>query len=338
MVQNPRILVISFFLAIIFATAVAADIPGAKDPAGIKRYEGSTIIRFEDLAYEQYVLPLGKMTKFDFSSKEGEYEKSETLEGKLTRVSYRVPDTQRSSLEVFRNYQNALTEAGFEILWQASGKAQLGNAFTSRYQTLRDNDQLFSYSDAQTHFLTARKASEGLYAALFVTKYDYGLKRGVVVEKGDPLIQLDVVQTKKMEEKMVLVSASEMAKAIDQKGSVSLYGIYFDFNSAALKPESDAALSEIAKLLTEKPELKLLVVGHTDNIGSFDANRDLSSRRAASVITELSAKYSVNESRLTAFGASFAAPVASNSSEEGRAKNRRVELVEINSAHNSAQR
>jgi OOP family OmpA-OmpF porin len=100
-----------------------------------------------------------------------------------------------------------------------------------------------------------------------------------------------------------------------------------DFNKTDLKPESAPALQEIAKLLEKESNLKLIVTGHTDNVGSFESNRDLSQRRAAAVVSTLVNQYHVAAARLVPFGASFAAPVAPNSSEEGRAKNRRVELV-----------
>ena len=74
-------------------------------------------------------------------------------------------------------------------------------------------------------------------------------------------------------------------------------------------------------------QLKLRVVGHTDDQGKADYNLDLSRRRAASVVRELTSKYGIDPSRLDAFGAGLYAPIASNASEEGRAKNRRVELV-----------
>jgi OmpA-OmpF porin, OOP family len=85
---------------------------------------------------------------------------------------------------------------------------------------------------------------------------------------------------------------------------------------------------QIAKLLKETPALKLLVVGHTDNIGSFSFNMDLSQRRAAAVVSALATRYAVRRDRLTPVGVSFASPVASNQAEAGRAANRRVELVE----------
>jgi outer membrane protein OmpA-like peptidoglycan-associated protein len=127
---------------------------------------------------------------------------------------------------------------------------------------------------------------------------------------------------------MVTVKAEEMAKQISNTGSVALYGIYFDFNKADIKPESAPTLEQIAMLLKDQPKLKLLVVGHTDNVGMFSFNLDLSQRRANAVVNDLVTKYRIDTNRLTPFGVSFASPVASNSTEEGRAKNRRVELVE----------
>jgi outer membrane protein OmpA-like peptidoglycan-associated protein len=125
-----------------------------------------------------------------------------------------------------------------------------------------------------------------------------------------------------------LINAGEMAEQIGVSGRVVLYGIYFDTNKTDLKPESEPTLHEMAKLLKSQPTLKLLVVGHTDNVGTFAANIDLSQRRAQAVVNTLVSKYGIAKERLMPFGDSYAAPVASNKTEEGRAKNRRVELVE----------
>ena len=138
---------------------------------------------------------------------------------------------------------------------------------------------------------------------------------------------VDIVEAKAREQKMVTVKAEEMAQKIASTGSIALYGIYFDFNKADLKPESAPTLEQIAKLLKDTPELKLLVVGHTDNVGTFAFNKDLSQRRAEAVVTALVSKYAIKKDRLLPVGVSFAAPVAPNTTEEGRAKNRRVELV-----------
>ena len=323
------LLFLVFYSLFFVCPTFAADLPGAKDPLGIQRYEGSEIVRYEQIKYDEYEVPLGKMTKFDFNLKTAQYEKSKKLEGGVTRITYRVADKERSSLEVYRNYESTLAEAGWQILFRASGKGEYGTAFTHTYESLKDNDQLLTYSDSQGHLLVAEKQNEGQTLVLFVTKFQDGLSRGVKVNKGDPLIQLDLIETKKMDQKMVVVPSSEMATSLEKSGKVSLYGIYFDFNKYELKAESEPTLQQITKLLTEKPTMKLLIVGHTDNVGGFEANRQLSQQRAAAVVSELSTKYKINESRLIPFGASFAAPVSSNENEEGRAKNRRVELVTV---------
>ena len=139
---------------------------------------------------------------------------------------------------------------------------------------------------------------------------------------------VDLVEAKAREQKMVTVSSGEMARSISSSGRVALYGIYFDFNKADVKPESDPTLEQIGKLLKESPRLKLLVVGHTDNVGSFPFNMDLSQRRAVAVVNALSSRLGVARERLTSVGVSYASPVATNATDDGRAKNRRVELVE----------
>lgn len=313
-------------------SALAADIPGAKDPAGIMRYEGTEIVRFEQIKFDRFVLPLGKMTKFDFSTKQAEFERSEPYEGAVTRATYHLADPTRSSLEIYRNYEKALTESGWEIAWRASGKPEFGNSFPHLYENIKDNDQLFTYSEAAGHVLAAKKPAQGLAALLFVTKFQDGLRRGLKIEKGDPIIQLDLVQTKQMEQKMVVVPAAEMQKAFSQRGGVALYGILFDFNKAEIKSESEEAIAEIAKLLKGSPELRVVVTGHTDSIGEFSVNQELSQRRASAVVATLSSKYGINPARMIPFGASSSAPIATNQTEEGRTKNRRVEVVEIVSA------
>ena len=124
-----------------------------------------------------------------------------------------------------------------------------------------------------------------------------------------------------------MVGADEMAQEINATGHVALYGIFFDTNSDQLKSESRPTIDEIGKLMKNDKSLKLIIVGHTDNEGSLDHNLDLSKRRAMTVVNELVSAHGIAASRLTPSGAAFLAPVASNDTDAGRAKNRRVELV-----------
>jgi len=140
-------------------------------------------------------------------------------------------------------------------------------------------------------------------------------------------ILLDVVEAKPMETKMVTVDAATMAKDIAETGRVALYGLYFDTDKAELKSESGPSLDEIGKLLREQPNLKVYIVGHTDNVGGFDYNMNRSQRRAKSVVDHLVLDYGIAPARLKPVGAGLIAPVSSNDDEAGRAKNRRVEIV-----------
>ena len=140
-------------------------------------------------------------------------------------------------------------------------------------------------------------------------------------------IAVDVLETKAMQQNMVVVSASEIGKSLTTQGKVAIYGIYFDTGKADIKPDSKPSLDQIAAFLKAEPGVKLHVVGHTDSVGGFDGNLALSRRRAEAVAAALVKDYGVAAGRLVGNGVASLAPVASNASEEGRAKNRRVELV-----------
>lgn len=125
----------------------------------------------------------------------------------------------------------------------------------------------------------------------------------------------------------VVADAAAMGNDINATGHVSVYGIYFDTGMSEVKPESAVAISEIARLLKDDGALKLYVVGHTDNAGTLESNTKLSKERADAVVRDLSGKYAIAATRLQAQGVASLAPVSTNDTEEGKAKNRRVELV-----------
>ena len=148
----------------------------------------------------------------------------------------------------------------------------------------------------------------------------------VQVEKGNGRIWLRIVEKKAMEQ-FITADAAAFGNDIRATGHAVVYGIYFDTGKSAIKPESAAAIGEIAKLLAADPTLKIHVVGHTDNVGGIDSNIALSKGRAEAVLQALVRDHSIAAARLNAYGCGQFAPVASNDNEEGRAKNRRVELV-----------
>jgi OOP family OmpA-OmpF porin len=137
---------------------------------------------------------------------------------------------------------------------------------------------------------------------------------------------LTIVEKAAMAQEIV-ANADAFADGLKTTGHITVDGIYFETGKSVLKPESAAAIAEVAKLLKAQAGLKLYVVGHTDNAGALEGNMKLSQDRAQSVVQALVKSHSIEIARLKAYGGGPYAPVASNDAEDGRSKNRRVELV-----------
>jgi len=134
--------------------------------------------------------------------------------------------------------------------------------------------------------------------------------------------RLDIVERSAMTQ---VVSANKLLDELNAKGFVTLY-INFDTNKSDIKPDAQPTLAEVAKMLKAQPSLRIGIEGHTDNVGAPAANKLLSENRAKSVMGALVTQ-GVAANRLSASGFGQEKPVADNRSEDGRAKNRRVELI-----------
>lgn len=308
------------------------EVPGARDFPLIKRYEGSRLIGYETKSFNAVKLIVSKLNVND--SGQPSSEGWRTLEGQSTRLLYLAP-RGRSSLEVFRNYEQELSAKGFTTLFKCSGEeecysygAELGRVLYPATAALQNNEisKIAFNVPIDPHYLAATLTTPAgpVAVSLFVAT-----ESGAAFPetKDRVAVLLDVVQDKPMEQKMVTVDAAKMAQDINTTGKVALYGLYFDTDKADLKPESTPSLAEIAKLLTAQPNLKVYIVGHTDNVGVFDYNMGLSQRRAKSVVDKLIQSYGISPDRLKPAGAGMIAPVASNDDEAGRGKNRRVEII-----------
>jgi outer membrane protein OmpA-like peptidoglycan-associated protein len=276
------------------------DVTGSKDHPILTRYPGSSIRFYKQLEFDKYPLALAVADNRPAGVK--------NIEGATTKITYENP-AGRSAYEIFTNYRDALKKAGYQELFSCEGDA-CGRAMY--WQQL--NGLYASGGPKEARFLTVRGKSNGK---------DYTV--AMSVNTGYTIVHF--VEHKAMETGLVAATAAEMAEGIDRDGHISVYAIYFDTGKADLKPESNQALVEIAKLLTSRPDLKIHVVGHTDSTGLFASNMKLSNDRAASVVRSLTTDHKIAAARLTANGAGPLAPVASNKTEEGRAKNRRVDLV-----------
>lgn len=336
------------------ATVPKADIAGAKDSPLIGRFAGSFIVSQDNRDFDELKLPLGPLKPVADKARRDAHNnvvfepaQSKALEGKRSHLVYVLPENV-SPLQAVRNYQNDATAKGGKTLFEckspdcggdATRSSEGGGGDQSLAMVLTPEDKIKDKAFTNGNCAQTGRTGEQRYAALelpkanaFVSVLAYSLNGGTYCKalENRTVVVLDVLELKAMEQKMVTVKAEEMAQSITATGRVALYGLYFDSGKADVKPESKDTLDQIAKLLSSSPALKLLVVGHTDNVGEFASNMDLSKRRADAVITVLANQYKTDRKRLTPVGVSFASPIAPNTSEDGKAKNRRVELVPNN--------
>ena len=270
--MRPILQIIFCMLAVFGALNLSAqdddkpkDAEGCKDSPLITRFPGSIINSCDNKEYEQADFPLGG-------------DKMKHVEGDFHSWDIATrPGT--SEIQVFRNFQTAIKNAGFTIDFAQSP------------------EQIVAHKGATWMFIDNR---------------------------GDYYYQTIVTEKELQQE--VTADASSLSDEINKNGRVAVYGINFDTGKAAVLPDSEAVLGEIVKLLQQDPALKLRVEGHTDNQGTAVANQALSERRAQAVVAWLAA-HGVSAARLTAKGLGQTAPVADNATPDGRAKNRRVELV-----------
>jgi outer membrane protein OmpA-like peptidoglycan-associated protein len=329
------------FLLISAGHASAADLPGSKDPSGLKRYEGSEIIHYATNPYQPYSLARDVAAIGDAG-----FAKSERVEGSVVRVVYRVPEGV-SSLEVFRNYEQALADLGFEQTFEiADGRVGepysegyfLGKFYFQSEMGARFAHETHPFGAAKSsYYVTAKGTQDGkdVWVAVLAIESPGGswqepsAKQPFAIKPGQAVVGVDVITSKTIAQKMVLVKADEMAKALTDSGKIDIYGVLFDVDKTTIKPDSKATLDEVAKLLKDNPDLKLEVAGHTDSTGGDDHNLKLSEGRAAAVVDALVKTYAIDASRLQAKGYGSSKPVATNDTDAGRAKNRRVELRKI---------
>jgi outer membrane protein OmpA-like peptidoglycan-associated protein len=287
---------------LVLASTAASVARAQEDHPLVSRYEGSELTSHRAEAYGAYQLVTGLTPGGDFVG--------EKLEGKVTRLVYQNP-AGRSTLEIYRNYEAALAEAGLAPLFSCAldecGPSYARSAW-NRY------NGLFAAADGDPRYLSGKITAPGgtAYVALMV---------------GRQRTQLDVVEIVGMEGDLVAADAGALGQGIDRDGRVSVYGIFFDTDRADVKPESKPALDEIAGLLRARPALRLFVVGHTDVTGPLARNMSLSEARARAVVSALVEGYGIAAERLEGYGVGPLAPAASNATAEGQAKNRRVELV-----------
>ncbi len=329
-------LLLASAVGILNAQEFTKDLTGAADHPALKRMDSSVIVAFEKQAFDEQCVALEKVV-FDYASQQILPFKHEMVEGPQYQILYRAP-RNASTLEVFRQYQKDLKAGGFDMLFEGKGGSESESTLDNGYD--RFLSQVYKSHGLPENIYTAlslnrdfryaafRKTTEAgpLTVTLFVAA-NTEWPEAYGTEKGQVLALVTVTESQAMIERMVLVKAKEMTNAIDKTGRIALYGIFFDTDKATLKPESDPTLAEMATVLREAPARKFLLVGHTDNQGTYEYNVNLSKKRAEAVVAALASKHKIPREQILPVGVGMAAPVAPNVDDQGRAKNRRVEIV-----------
>ena len=275
--------------------AFAEDAAGCKDYPLFNRLANHSISSCENIDFDAQVFPVGKLDD------EGKPIDTITIEGTKTTIDYQLDEGAKanSGLQAMRNFQNAVKAAGGTVVAEF-GAANSGKGYA---------DAVWGVADHATT-LKLNKGGKEIWVLV--------LPQG----DGDGRYTLRISEREAMKQDIV---ANELLDKLNKDGFVALY-INFDTGKASIKPDSLPTIEQVAQMLKAAPDLKIEVGGHTDNVGSADANQKLSEGRAQSVVAELG-KRGIAAARLTAKGYGQSKPVADNRSDEGRAKNRRVELV-----------
>ena len=289
--MKTRTLSLILFLLVSFFVKAQDDKEGSKDFPLISRMNGFYIMEYNEKTYERYAftVPAGKDA---FAKKE--------VEGKLTTINYKNKDGIKASrLQILKNYVNATKKIGGKVVFDGDG---------------RDwgfDGGLYTVFDATMKFTDKGKE---IWAGL---SFDNSYL--------DPDVAYVLTIVEKEEMKQDVVASADMLQALNTDGRIALY-INFDTGKDMIKTESQSIIDEVVNMLKDNPTLNLSVEGHTDNAGVAASNLKLSEMRARAVMNALVSK-GIAAKRLVAKGFGQSKPIEDNNTEEGRAKNRRVELV-----------
>ena len=297
-------IIFTLFLTIALSSLALAqeDAEGCKDHPLFNRMPNYYLESCEEVEFGSMKFPVGAPDP----NNENKI-KMETVENKIMAFHYFLKEGAKpaSGLQIMRNFQNAAKQKGGIILGEyqgwCTGVYEFGNSV---------NDGLIPWPNGCTNWSTTIKMVKGNKEIwMFVSQTDEGYNM-VIAEK----------ESMKQD-----IQANEMFDALNKEGFVALY-INFETGKADIKPESQKIIDQIVQMLKDYPDLKISVEGHTDNVGTPQSNQILSENRAKAVMNAIIAK-GIDKSRLSSKGWGQTKPIADNNTEEGRAKNRRVELV-----------
>lgn len=267
--------------------------------------------------------------------REPDFEETVQVEGAWRQMEYTVDGLELSLLRLYRGYLQHFESNDFEIIFSGIGEElSIRDGFTFiSYESGFLSRTPSTASESNAYILVRSPDEQTVIAVSFFSRQNARrmMVNAVEVEQMAPLDLFSPETEPEPEPEVAMVpqEVEELESGLVQDGRVIVNAILFEFDRAEILPESAQALETVTDLLRGRPELKLLVVGHTDGVGSFDYNLRLSVERAQAVVGWLGSSGGIDSSRLRAAGAGPMSPITTNRTENGRAQNRRVELVEI---------
>ncbi|MBD3225209.1 MAG: OmpA family protein [Caldithrix sp.] len=321
--KTPKTFLTALFILSFSIYTYAQD--KGKDHPAMSRYEGAELVAWQQFDYVPYVLGTGPQEQKDetFRGHNKYFSEYVDLEGRLTRIQYRLPKSE-GLFKVYKNYEQALKNAGYQILFTTSDQESswpFWNEIVYHKEwginAIKGEGFEDPFGRYGFRYIAAKGMYDGntIYFALFLNNYNDYI-----------YITQDVVEINPLESG--LVSAQKIEDNIKLSGFISIYGIHFDTGKWNIKPESEPALKVIADFLKGHAQSRYYIVGHTDNVGNFADNMTLSEKRAQAVMTALTTEYGVDQKQIQAYGVASLCPITSNRTDAGKAKNRRVDIVE----------
>ncbi|MEM9044435.1 MAG: OmpA family protein [Pseudomonadota bacterium] len=301
-------------ILLLSTSAFAADLPPALD---LRAPEGGVQTAFSDRAYDRYPLPIRAFG--------GEEAATEEIAGRVIWSAFRI-DSEVTTAALKDAYLKHLTELGFTELFACRTTTCGGFDFAFDAALLPAPGMLLDVDDfRQTSMM---RAGDGARASVLVSRVlDAAYVQTVLVTPADPDIALVASGGVATAPETVILPRDEktLYDRLIADGRIEIEGLVFEPGGAVLSPGSEEGLGLLARLLNRNP-IDVIIVGHSDNEGALESNRELSLSRAQAVVAALEAR-GVVASQMSAEGLGFLAPIATNATEEGRAQNRRVDLV-----------
>lgn len=317
------------FMLASLGAAVADDISGSADHPLITRYPGTEIAAYQTTDFREFRVATGPLTE---NSERDAMPPMFEGEGKVTSITYHAEEESVSALQIFRNFQNAFDEAGFQEIYSCDSENECGEGFVVQTYWYGDVSRQTDHgnlnapnrrgSNERFFYWSGRTgAAEDSATVSLLVAQD-------VAQTFQAVVVLDINEPQKMELGKVGVDIEGLDREIRNSGRAVLNGILFDNDKATLKQESADTVAVVAEFLQQNPSMTFYVVGHTDSSGDYEYNRGLSESRARTVTDALISDHGIAAERLTAIGIGPLSPATSNGTDSGRSENRRVELVQ----------